>query len=196
MTRIIVAFTVAAALLHTAPLTAQDRWGFEARAGAAVPTADLGDAELGVGVGFEATLSYRFLDHLSAYAGWDWVHFTSDDSSSLGTDLDVEETGYAFGLRFEHPLRGEAGGPAAWVRAGGTWDHIEVEDDEGRLVGDSDHGLGWEVGAGVAVALGETWKLTPGIRYRALGADLEEGEATTSVDLQYLTFGIGVSRSF
>lgn len=177
----------------SAAAQAPDRWAVELRANGAMPTQDLGDDPLDTGFGFEATVRYRFLPHLAAYAGWDWIRFSADQSFA-GPDMDIEETGYAFGLRFEHPIRGAR--TAAWVRAGGTYDHLEVEDTDGEIIADSGHGLGWELGAGVATAFREGWSLTPGIRYRSLSRDIEAGDATTPVDLRYFAFEVGLARSF
>lgn len=183
-----------ALVLVALPLQAQDRWTLELTGGAAVPTGDLGDASLNAGLTFGASVSARVMPHLAVYGGWDWVHVSTDEE--VGGELDVEETGYGFGLRFEHPLRGEAGFPKVRLQAGGTYKHIEVEDDEGDLVADSGHGLGFEGGAGLAVALGEQWQLTPMLRYRSLSRDLDLGFGEQSVELQYVTFELGFSRAF
>lgn len=177
-----------------ATVTAQSRFHFELRPGVAIPTQDLADASLTIGIGFEGTIGYRFLPHLGVYAGWDWHHFTADQSFA-GNDLDFEETGYAFGLRFQHPLGGETSTVALQLRGGGTVNHIEVENNSGDLVVDTGHGLGWEVGAGVAVRLGG-WELVPGARYRSLRRDFEIGATTTTGTLRYLAIEFGVARRF
>jgi hypothetical protein len=116
------------ALLVAAPLDAQGPWSLDFRAGAALPTQDVGQDEVATGFGFEGALGYRFMEHLGAYAGWDWHKFTAEQSFA-GADVDFEETGYAYGLRFEHPLSGESGTGAAYIlRAGGTYNHLEIED--------------------------------------------------------------------
>ena len=180
--------------LLPASLQAQERWGFDLRAGGAAATAELGDADLSIGFGFEGTLMVRTMEHLFVYAGWDWHAFSSDESFA-GPDIDFEETGYAFGVLFEHPLKnGDL--PAIQLRAGATVNHIEVEDDDGEILADSGHGVGWEVGAGLAVPFGDSWRLTPGFRFRTLSRDLEIGSTTTAVDLSYIAFEIGFSRLF
>lgn len=103
----------------------QGRWRFEILPGAAVPTQRFGGADLSTGGGLQGNLSFRFLPHLATYGGWDWHRFTTD-SLSAGQDLDVEETGCAFGLRFEHPIR-SAASPTLVLRLGGTYNHIELE---------------------------------------------------------------------
>lgn len=189
------ALTTIGALMAVAPARAQtpERWAVELRGNGALPTRDIGSDPLSTGLGLEGTVRYRFLPHLAVYAGWDWTRFGADRSFA-GSDMDFEETGYALGLRFEHPVAGSR--TAAWVRAGGTWDHVEVEDTDGEIISDSGHGPGWEVGAGVATPIRGRWSLTPGLRYRSLSRDVEIDQATTSVDLRYLAFEIGVARSF
>ncbi len=185
-----------AILLVTAPLQAQSRWSLDFQGFAAAPTTELAGEDPGTGVGFEGSVGYNFHHHMSAYAGWNWTHF-SPDVSFAGPDLDFEETGYVFGLRWEHPFRGESGGgPAYWVRAGGTYKHIEVEDDEGEIVEDSGHGLGWEVGAGLSIPLSARWRLTPTVRYQALSRDLTVGSASAEAELKALTFGVGARWHF
>jgi opacity protein-like surface antigen len=195
MTRITFAGIALAITSMAAPVSAQQPWSFELRVNGDVPTQDIGADELGTGLGFEGTLGYRFLPHLGAYAGWDWIHF-NPEASFAGADMDFEETGYVFGLRFEHPFRGETGGPAWWVRAGGTVDHIEIEDQNGGIIADSGHGLGWEAGAGVAIEVLSGWSFTPGVRYRSLSRDIDVGSVTTPVDLRYVAFELGFARRF
>jgi opacity protein-like surface antigen len=185
-----------ALLIAAVPCEAQQRWAFEGRAGAAFPTEDLGADALSTGVAFDGTIRYRFMPHLAAYAGWDWVHYLADDSFA-GSDIDFEETGYAFGLRYQHPFSGEAGpGPAFWIRGGATYDHIELENDAGDTVADSGHGFGWEAGAGLAFDVGTRWSVTPGVRYRSLTRDIDVGTASAQVDLRYITAGVGMAIRF
>ncbi len=100
-----------------------------------------------------------------------------------------------FGLRFEHPFR--AGSPTAgWIRAGGTYNHLELENSDGDLVEDSGHGLGWELGAGLTLPLSRSWVVTPGIRYRRLNRDLTLESRTVPVELEYLAFEFGFGRRF
>ena len=183
-------------LLFTVQLAeAQDRWSLEIGGGALSPTQDLGNADLSTGLGLEAVVAYRFLPHLSGYAGWGWHHFTADESFA-GPDIDVEETGYTFGLRFAHPLR--AFPFDYFLQVGVIFDHIELENDEGDVTADSEHGLGWQVGGGVILPLSERWRLLPGVRYRSLSRDMEVDGVDTDVeaDLTYVTVRLGLSRTF
>lgn len=182
-------------LLLASPLTAQvdeglPRWNFDLQTGIAVPLSDIEGDELGVGFGFGGNFAFRFVDHLSLYAGWDWHLFTPDEFLG-GEDLDVEETGYVFGLRFDHPFGGEGGsGPSYRVRAGVTVSHIELEDRDGVIVEDSGHGAGLEIGAGAMFPLGGRWRFGPEVRYRRLGRELDVGEGPVDVDLNYFALNI------
>ena len=178
---------------HTAE--AQNHWSLDVRGGVAHATQDLGDATLDMGFGFEGTVAYRFRPHWSAYAGWGWTQFSADDSFA-GSDVHFEETGYTFGLEFRHPLG--SSGVDGLIRAGGLYNHIEVESEnaKGEITADSGHGLGWQVGVGLAIPLGQRWSLTPEVRYRSLSRDLEIAGDTTAVDLSYLSTSVGLAWSF
>lgn len=198
MNRFFASLTAVGILFAATELGAQERWGFELRVNGNVPTQEIEGRDLGAGFGFDGTLRYRFLTHLGAYAGWDWIRYSPDDSFA-GADTDFEETGYVFGLRFEHPLSAEGPGGegwAWWARAGATVDHIEIEDSGGELIADSGHGLGWEAGAGLAYGFGSAWSFTPGVRYRSLTRDVEIGAVSTDVELRYLAFEVGIARLF
>lgn len=171
---------------------AQNRLQLELRGGPAFATEKLGDASLGTGFGFEGTVGYRVLQHLSVYAGWDWHRFTAE-ASFAGAKNDFEETGYALGLRFQHPI---AQSLALQLRAGGTYNHVEIENTAGNRVTDSKHGLGWEAGAGLALQLGNRWEITPAARFRSLSRDFTVGTVTTPGSLRYLAVDVGFSRSF
>jgi hypothetical protein len=196
MTRIIIAITALsmAALSQASPASAQDRWGFELSGHGAVASQDAARDSHKNGFGFDGTVQYRFLPHLAAYAGWGLSHFRARDAIA-GPKMDMEETGYVLGLRFEHPLR-DGGRTAFWVRAGGMYGHLELENADGDVVADSGHGLGWEAAAGLALPLAPRWSLTPGIRYRFLSRDLEINSRTVPVELQATAFEIGILRRF
>ena len=182
-------------LLVPSPLIGQvdrapPRWSFELQPGIAIPVSEIEEDQLGVGFGFGGNFAFRFVDHLSLYAGWEWHRFSPDEFLG-GADLDVEETGYVFGLRFDHPFRGEGGnGPSYRVRAGVALSHIEVEDADGVILDDSGHGAGFEIGAGAMFPLGGRWRFGPEVRYRSLGRELDIGEGPVDVDLNYFALGV------
>jgi hypothetical protein len=92
MARPIVVAALAASVLLPSAVQAQARWSIELRGGAAFATRTLASTELEDGIGLEGTVAYRFMPHAAAYAGWDWLHFSSDHSFA-GSDMDFEETG-------------------------------------------------------------------------------------------------------
>ena len=171
----------------------QDRWTLEFRPGVDFATKNIADADLRIGFGFEGAIAYRFMPHLAAYAGWSWNHFAADESFA-GTDASFEETGYTFGLQFIHPI-GESG-LSYLLRAGGTYNHIEIENNDGNIIIDSGHGLGWQAEAGLVIPLSDKFSLLPSLRYRSLNRDIEIENVSTSVDLNYLSVGVGLSWSF
>ena len=168
---------------------AQDRWSFELRPGVNFATKKLGDANLNTGFGAEGTFAYRFMPNLSVYAGWSWNKFGSDQKID-GSSLDFEETGYTYGLQYIYPLGNSNINLLA--RAGGMTNHIEAEND-GDVIADSGHGFGWQVEGGLAIPLGEKWRLMPSVRYRSLSRDITIESAKTSVDLNYISVGLGIA---
>ena len=179
--------------LSTNIACAQDRWKLELRGAANFPTKDLGDIELKTGFGFEGTISYNFISNLGAYAGWGWNQFQTDQSSEV-EDPEFEETGYTFGLQYVHPIKESI--LNVLVRAGGVYNHIEVENNNGANIYDSGHGLGWQIGAGLEYQFAKHWKLTPSIRYHSLPCKIELENTDTDTQLNYVSAGIGISWSF
>lgn len=172
-------------------LQAQNKWSAEFRPTVNFPTEDLGDSKIETGFGFELTVGYRFIEHLHAYAGWGYNTFSIEDS-----EADFDETGYTFGLQFIHPL-GASEDLSYLLRAGAIYNHLELEDSDGDLIDDSGHGLGWQLEAGLNYVLGDNWGLRPSIRYRSLSRDLEVIQnQSINVDLNYLSFGLGIAKSF
>lgn len=180
-------------LFVTQSLYAQNRVSLELRTGADFATQELGDADLNTGFGFDGILAYRFMPHTSIFGGWGWHRFTSDDSFA-GSSMDFEETGYTFGLEFLHPLGNTP--LNFYIRGGGIYNHIEVENSDGNITADSDHGLGWQAGAGLAFDIGNRWMLKPGVRYRSLSRDIEVGNVSSDIDLTYFNVALGISKAF
>ena len=139
MKKLLLTVVIMATIIVSFQANAQNKWSLEFRPGVNFATKDISDADLGLGFGFEGTIAYRFMPHLAAYAGWSWNHFAVDQSFA-GNDASFEETGYTFGLQFIHPM-GESD-ISYLVRAGGTYNHIEIENNNGDIIIDSD--MGWD----------------------------------------------------
>jgi hypothetical protein len=193
MTRIIFGIMVVVLVGTSGVAHAQDRVRLEVVPGFLFATEEFATSDLGRGFGAGANVSVRVLPRLAPYVGWDWRRLSSDDLF-VGSEVDVEETGYTFGLRYEHPLT--RGASALMVRAGGTYSHIEIENVFGSLLADSGHGFGWEAATGVMLPLGARWHMTPGVRFRSLSRDMDLDGVQAPVRLRYLAAEVGFSRSF
>jgi opacity protein-like surface antigen len=172
---------------------AQKKWAFEIKPGINFPTKDLGDAKLKTGYGFEGVFSYKFMPQLSAYAGWGWNNFNADKSFA-GSNIDFTETGYSFGLQFLQPIDNTFIG--YMVKAGGTYNHIEIENSVGEITNDTGHGLGWQVGAGLPIYLNKRLIIIPECRYRSLSRSVDINEVNIPIQLNYISASIGLSYSF
>ncbi len=169
------------------------RFGFELAGGASFATSKLSDASLNTGGGIEGVFHYRFMPHTGIYAGWGWNRFSSDNSFA-GRNVDFEETGYVFGLQFKHPI---GNSPVSYyVRGAGLYNHIEIENEEGDLIKDSGHGMGWQVAGGIDVNLGHNWSFTPGVKFNALNRDIEMEGTSREMKLNYLSFRVGFLKKF
>jgi hypothetical protein len=181
------------ALSLPAPRAHAQVLGADLRTTGAISTQQLAGAELDNGLGIGGVVTYGLQQHLAAYAGWDWLRFHAVESFA-GADADFEETGYTLGLRFEHPF--EDGSASYRVEAGITYKHVEVEDEAGELVADSGHEPGFEVGGGIVLPLGESWRLAPSLRYRSLQPAFEIEGVTRETALRYAALELGLSYRF
>jgi len=181
-------------IMVSTTIQAQEKWAIELRPNLNFATDKIGDTDLKTGFGFELALNYNFMEHLGIYTGWGWNQFKSETSGGL-EETDFEETGYTFGLQFIHPL-GNSDKLSYLVRAGGIYNHVEIENKEGDIVEDSGHGLGWEIGLGVQYGIGTTWFLRPQIGYRALSGDFDVQGNKVDFDLNNIAIGLGIVKSF
>jgi hypothetical protein len=172
---------------------AQKKWAFEIKPGINFPTKALADATLKTGYGFEGVFSYKFMPDLAAYAGWGWNNFNADNSFA-GNNTDFTETGYSFGLQFLQPIDNTFIG--YMVKAGGTYNHIEIENNDGEIIHDTGHGLGWQVGVGLPIYLNKSLIIIPECRYRSLSRSVDINEVNTPIKLNYIAASVGVSYSF
>lgn len=171
----------------------QENWSMEFRPGVNFPISEEG---IETGFGFELSVSYSFMPHLGAYAGWGWNQFPSDENFIIsGKTYDLEETGYIFGLQFFHPLL-YSFGLSYLVKVGGIYNHVELENSNGDIIEDSGHGLGWEAGVGLAIEVGRGWDIRPRIDYRSLTRKIEIETTSTDIKLNYIKAGVGIVKKF
>ena len=183
-------------ILITGAVNAQEnekRFGIELNGGASVATSKPGETQLNPGFGFEGTLHYRILQHTGVYAGWGWNRFSADNSFA-GIDVCFEETGYVFGLQFKHPIGNMP--LSYYLRAGGLYNHIEIENAAADIIGDTGHGLGFQLGAGIDYNLGKNWSITPGLKFNSLSRDVEMEGVTTGLNHNYLSLKVGILKRF
>ena len=176
--------------------TAQEnekRFGVEINGDVSFATSEISGAKLNTGLGFETILQYRFMPYTSVYGGWGWNNFNADESFA-GPDVDFEETGYILGLQFKHPM---GNSPVAYfVRGGLLYNHIETENNDGEIVSDSGHGIGWQVAGGIEVDMGKNWSLAPGLKYNNLSGETKFDGTNYEFNHRNVALRIGVVKRF
>lgn len=190
---------IAALALLVNSANAQERRrkvGFELTAGPSVALNNLGDFKMKVGKGVEGVLTYMPMTHLGLFAGWGWNNFR-------GNYYDFEDTGYMFGVQFKDDINKSAF--SYYLRAGGLYNHIEIEDATPSIVdgfySDSGHGLGIHLSGGVEYRLGKGWCINSNLKFQHLKRDVVlpsmlRDNAATAVNLNYLALRLGVVKYF
>jgi hypothetical protein len=178
--------------LSATPAVAQNRFAVDLNVGGAFPTTEFGGSDLDPGLGLGFAGNVRVMPHAFVYAGWDYHRFVTKQAI-LGSDFDVDDTGYAFGARFQHPILARVD---VWVRGGGIYNHVELEDENGNIVADSGHELGWEGGGGFGFNVTDRFAIMPGARFRTYSADVTLGQTTLPVELTYITAEVMLSWKF
>jgi opacity protein-like surface antigen len=160
----------------------------EVRGGLAFPTGDLDDiADNGITVG--ANGSYMFTPMLGLYAGFTYNAFSLlDEAEDAGVDGSINTYGFDAGVKamFATPTL-----PVTPFLKGGLVYHkveLDVDDLDLGEEGDSDFGLGFEVGGGVMVPLGPRLSFTPAVSYTSFkpkfdGEDTDESVTSFRVDV-------------
>lgn len=172
-----VALALTLAVVFSLTVSSQEdgkRFGIEISTGPSVATRNFADG-LKPGYGYDGTVHFRVLPHADIYGGWGYNWFSTSTGSSA-TNRDYEETGYVLGLQFRRPIDGFK--TRYFLRAGAIYNHIEVENDNGDILGDTGHGFGFQLAAGIDIDLGRSWSLTPVVKYNNLSQYLDaEGES-------------------
>ena len=170
--------------------------GFEISAGPSVALGKIGDYSVKTGKGIEGIISFMPMKHFGLFAGWGWNLFKSGN-------YDFEDNGYMFGLQFKDDFNTSKF--SYYLRAGGLYNHIEVEDATtnatGAFCSDSGHGLGLIASGGVQYGLGKGWNVNSNLKFHHLKRDVELPDnagnpIATSVNLNYLALRIGIIKYF
>ncbi len=165
----VVSAGVFAAILGTAPLSAQGPLTLELRGGWAIPTGSFtrgpaqggamsGSHSFGARFGLERKIGLDLLVGFSQYR----VDCARD---GCGGDEEWVSTQWEVGLRWK-------GAPASvrpWVTLSAVLPRVERDRPTGPVV--SSTGIGAEVGLGAMFQLADRWFLTPGVRYAAFAPD-------------------------
>ncbi len=169
------------------------RFGIELNTGAVLAVSEPISTSLKPGFGFEGNFHYRITDYFGLYAGWGWNRMAAP-TSFAGDDVCFEETGYVLGLQFKHPVNGTS--LSYFLRAGGLYDHIEIENAGGEIVFDSGHGPGAQLAGGIDMNLGSGWSLQPGVKFSYLSRSIEFGGEPVQLSNNNLSFRLGVLHVF
>ena len=102
-------------------------------------------------------------------------------------DASLIDSGLDAGLRYTLPVVASL---APYVRGGLVYHQLEIDTQGGEL--STDHGLGFDIGGGLAFPLSPRLSIQPSISYVAYSAGVEN----VDVDVSYLTLGAGLGYRF
>jgi len=168
--------------------------GFEARIGQAFTTDNFGATDLGNGLGAEIHGNWYVTPNFALFTGLAGVIFDANDDFT-GRDNAITDLGYIAGIK----VGGRFGRSRIGWRVHGAANYGEMklyEEDTDHSIGETGHEMGWEVGYAVTITLPNQWVLTPGMTYRSRSADLRVNGVSESVDLNYVTVGVGIARTW
>lgn len=189
-------FVVLALVLFSISMMAQEnepRFAVELNGEVSIVSTDLNGANLNTGLGFETIFQYRFMPYTSVYGGWGYTHFNANESFA-GADIDFEQTGYILGLQFKNAI---GSSPLSYfLRAGLLYSHIETENNDGEIISDTGHGVGFQIAGGLEVALGKDWSIAPGIRFNNLSGETVLSDVNHQLELRYVSARIGIIKRF
>lgn len=185
--------TLALLSINSIAQETEKRFGVELNAEVSFVSSDLNGANLNTGLGFETILQYRFMPFTSVYGGWGYSHFNANESFA-GSDIDFEQTGYILGLQFKHSI-GDS--PLSYfVRGGLLYSHIETENNDGEIISDTGHGLGFQVAGGLEVSIGNNWSLAPSLKFNSLSGETELEGVNYELEHRYVSARLGFIKRF
>jgi hypothetical protein len=159
----------------------------EARGAFAMPQGEWNDGdEIGNGFGYGINGRLQVFPLISIYGGWDRYSFDVDGDSEA-TDTGLHAGGY-----ISLPLSAVTG-VSPFAFAGVVYNSTELAFSGVTSSAESDDGLGYEVGAGLAIPFAPTLSLTPAVRYRSHNAEFPSitgGDSELTVS--YISFDLGL----
>lgn len=146
---------------------------------------DIGDG-LGPGYTLGGSVTLDVAPRIGVYAGYTYTHFQVKDFEGIGVNTDGFDAGVRLGLPTTTGL-----GP--WVKGGLVYHDAEVVYDDDVQVDPgnvrvSDRELGFEVGGGIDVRLGQRLSLTPGVSYVRFDTNTAFGGG----DVSYVKADVGL----
>ena len=162
----------------------------EGRGGYAMPQGDWNESEmLENGYGYGIGLRVQVMPLLSIYGGWDKYSFEVEGDG----DFDASDSGLHLGGQISLPLSAVTGiSPFAFGGLVYNRTSMSFQNDGVSVEVESDEGLGYEVGAGLAIPFAPTLTLTPQVRYRSHEAEFPVGGEMNETTVDYLSFDVGL----
>lgn len=164
----------------------------EVRGGLAFPTGDLDDvADSGITVGANGT--FMFTPMLGLYAGFTYNSFGFSEEGEDVFEGSINTYGLDAGLKamFTTPTL-----PVSPFLKGGLVYHkaqIEIEGVDLGDEGESESGLGFEVGGGVMIPLGPRLSFTPGVSYTSFKpGDSEDDDEVENISSFRVDVGLNI----
>jgi opacity protein-like surface antigen len=148
-------------------------FSIEVRGGLALPTGDLKDEDVTSGVALSVNGQFRFNPMFAAYAEFNWAQFGVEDAD----DVDVTDQGFGGGVIANF----NAGSVQPFLKAGVTVNQLTVDEIDAE-----DEQIGFRVGGGLSVPLGNRMSVTPGVTYTQYG--IEDAD----FDVSHLTVDVGL----
>lgn len=172
--------------------SAQSPFSLEIRGGLPFPTGEFSDIGNDIGGGLEgnynlgASAELRVTPMLGVYAGYTYSRFKVEDFDGI----DAVDEGFDAGVRASFSTMGLF----PWVKGGVVYHDAEFVFDEDLGVGPerveiTGRQLGFEIGGGVEVPLGQHLSFTPGVSYVQYSADETAGD---DLDITYVKADVGM----
>ncbi|HET6229470.1 MAG TPA: outer membrane beta-barrel protein [Longimicrobiaceae bacterium] len=155
----------------------------EVRGGASIPTGTFKD-NFKTGYTTSANVTFHALPVLGIYGGYSLNGYDVKDAAGGGS---VREQGFDAGVRVDVPTPLIPIDP--FIRAGAVYHKLKETGTTSPA--ETDNKLGFEVGAGVAFALGPKVSVTPAVSYTKI-SDVEVSGVPIGLDISHVRADIGI----